>query len=108
MSPTSTILTPLHEAQIPIKFWRRHSRTAQPRIALGRRPPVYRVVLGEAEQAFFAVLDRFTVHDLAEGNRECPFVILRVFDLSEQVYPGAQRNPRIRHLLRLEGSLAVP
>ena len=30
----------------------------------------YRVVLGEAEQAFYAALDRFTVHDLAEGHRE--------------------------------------
>ena len=30
----------------------------------------YRVVLGEAEAAFFAALDRFSIHDLVEGNRE--------------------------------------
>lgn len=30
----------------------------------------YRVVLGEAGEAFFAVLDRFTVDDLVKDNRE--------------------------------------
>ena len=36
------------------------------RIAPARR---YRAVLAEAEAAFFAVLDRYTVHDLVDRNR---------------------------------------
>ncbi|MDE0334049.1 MAG: Rrf2 family transcriptional regulator [Defluviicoccus sp.] len=40
---------------------------------------IYRKVLAEAETAFFAVLDRYTVRDLVDRNRE-----LRAFLCAEQ------------------------
>ena len=36
----------------------------------------FRVVLAEAEEAFFAVLDRYTVHDLVDRNRELRAVLV--------------------------------